>query len=271
MKFKLLIVVCIFFNLQFGGAQAAGVEAGSWGGKVRAGPGKEFAKIGSLKNGDPVILVESTKIFLDGYEWFKIIYNNNSVGYHWGGILCGFDIPISGTYSVCEFDNRTSSNQGRTMNHKWVRSKNGIVELAKMIQGGQNRNNVPLYLCRAEFNGGIHPGKLNLKKHKGCHISWGGTEYEISNPYNWEYAISELMTAQNQNWLPATGGAIPSGALKTGREAIIGEMVPFSLYTCRARIKGGTHPGKLRQAFGGCNVPYGGKEYTVIEYEVFIK
>ena len=73
-------------NFQLGNAQAAGMEAGSWGGKVRSGPGKEFTKIGSLNNGDPVTLIEGTKIFLDGYEWFKIIYDNNSVGYQWGEI-----------------------------------------------------------------------------------------------------------------------------------------------------------------------------------------
>jgi len=270
MNIKLITIVVFLLNFQLSGAQAAGMEAGSWGGKVRSGPGKEFAKIGSLSNGDPVILIESTNIFLDGYEWFKIIYGNNSIGYQWGGILCGFDIPISGTYSVCEFDKRNSSNQDRTMNYRWVKSKNGIVQLSKMIQGGQNRKNVPLYLCRAEFKGGIHPGKLNLKRHKGCHISWGGTEHEISSHYNWEYAISELTTPQNQNWQPANGGSIPSGALRTGREAIIGNEVPFSLYTCRAKMNGGTHPGKVRPEFGGCKIPYGGKEHTVYQYEVLI-
>ena len=253
-------------NFQLGNAQAAGMEAGSWGGKVRSGPGKEFTKIGSLNNGDPVTLIEGTKIFLDGYEWFKIIYDNNSVGYQWGGILCGFDKPIFGTYSVCKMDNRASSKQSRNTNYRWIRSKNGIVELSKMIQGGQNRNNVPLYLCRAKFNGGIHPGKLNLKRHKGCHISWGGTEHEISNLNNWEYAISETKILPNQNWQFTAGGAIPYAALQTGREAN-----GVYLYTCRAKMNGGMHPGKVRAEFGGCNIPYGGREYTVIEYDVLIK
>ena len=71
MNIKLIAIVIFFINFKIGGAQAAGMEAGSWGGKVRSGPGKEFAKIGSLSNGDPVILIESTNIFLDGYEYIS--------------------------------------------------------------------------------------------------------------------------------------------------------------------------------------------------------
>ena len=264
MKVKYVLVL-LFFYFQLGIANASGIEGGSWGGKVRSGPGKEFSQVGSLNNGDPVILIESTSIFLDGYEWFKIIYNNNSVGYQWGGILCGFEIKIAGTYSVCEKDNRDSSSLNRAVNYNWVSSSNGSVMLSKMIQGGQNRNNIPLFLCRAKFNGGIHPGKINLKKHKGCHIAWGGIEYEISNPTNWEYAISAANSLANQRWQTRSGGAIPSSAVKTGQEAN-----GVFLYTCRAKFNSGIHPGKIHSEFGGCNIPYGGREHTIFEYDVLV-
>ena len=100
------------------------------------------------------------------------------MGYQWGGILCGFDIPISGNYSVCDVDNRTRSSLIRNTDYTWVSSKNGIVELSKMILGGQNRNNVPLYLCRAEFNGGVHPGKIQ-PEFRGCNIPYGGKEHTV--------------------------------------------------------------------------------------------
>ena len=37
----------------------------------------------------------------------------------------------------------------------------------------------PLYICRAPFQGGLHPGKIR-SGWTACHISWGGTEHAIS-------------------------------------------------------------------------------------------
>ena len=37
-------------------------------------------------------------------------------------------------------------------------------------------NDKKLYICRVLYNGGIHPGKLDIEE-GGCSISWGGEEY----------------------------------------------------------------------------------------------
>src|ERR1700737_1880562 len=66
-------------------------------------------------------------------------------------------------------------------------------------------------------------------------------------------------------WIPASGGAIPSGAAENGREAN-GE----ALFVARANLNGGVHPGKVRGEFGAANIGFGGKEVKVTNYEVLM-
>jgi hypothetical protein len=75
--------------------------AGSWGGVVRAGPGMNFAKVTSLKEGDPVTVIENTGVAMNGYPWFKITYGGNKTGFHWGGIMCAVGAPREGLFEVC--------------------------------------------------------------------------------------------------------------------------------------------------------------------------
>ena len=53
--------------------------------------------------------------------------------------------------------------------------------------------------------------------------------------------------------MPASGGAVPEGAVAWGYEAN-GE----ALFVCRAYLNGGLHPGKVRGEFGAANIPCGG-------------
>lgn len=42
------------------------------------------------------------------------------------------------------------------------------------IEGGIDQNGaIPLYICRARYVNGVHPGKLRSGH---CHIGWGGDE-----------------------------------------------------------------------------------------------
>ncbi len=72
------------------------------------------------------------------------------------------------------------------------------------------------------------------------------------------------------NWLPgswvaASGGNAPPGSVPAGKEA---DGKP--LFVARAKCHGGLHPGKVRQEFGAANIPYGGNEIKVNDYEVFV-
>ena len=66
-------VVC-FILAPFSLAHASGLEAGSWGGKVRAGPGKNYDQIGSLQNGDPVVLLKRFDVASSEYPWFELTF-----------------------------------------------------------------------------------------------------------------------------------------------------------------------------------------------------
>lgn len=81
------------------------MEGASWGGSVRSGPGTEFGKIGSLKEGALVELEANTGVQMNGYPWFKITQFDSVggvtlSGYQWGGILCAFDAR-DGVHQTC--------------------------------------------------------------------------------------------------------------------------------------------------------------------------
>lgn len=65
-------------------AQTLPIEAGSWGGKVRSGPGTPHLQVASLQNGDAVTLIEQTDDVMNGYPWFRIRFGENQIGYQWG-------------------------------------------------------------------------------------------------------------------------------------------------------------------------------------------
>ena len=73
------------------------------------------------------------------------------------------------------------------------------------------------------------------------------------------------LPAHDLSWEKATGGAIPEGAIAFGNESS-GE----ALFVCRAEHAGGVHLGKIRAAFRGCNIPFGGKEIAKQNYEVLV-
>ena len=138
------------------GAKAFPIEAGSWGGKVRSGPGTNYKQIGSLKNGDVVQLLENTREMMDGYPWFKIQHGDGKVGYQHGSILCAYDQEMKGIYSICEIDNRpqkaseitsqaSSEIKGCSCGGK-VRSGPG----SNNKQIGSLSNGAPIYLLERE-------------------------------------------------------------------------------------------------------------------------
>ena len=79
--------------------------------------------------------------------------------------------------------------------------------------------------------------------------------------------LSTAVIAQNKNcikWVEASDGYIPRNAVVGGDED------GAKLYIARAFYKGGTHPGKIKEGWNGCNIGYGGKEITLRNYEVLV-
>jgi hypothetical protein len=55
---------------------------------VRSTPSVLGEKIAALPQGEPVIILENTGAFLDGFFWFKIEFSEGEQVYIWGALLC---------------------------------------------------------------------------------------------------------------------------------------------------------------------------------------
>ncbi|BDA85564.1 hypothetical protein Sa4125_31060 [Aureimonas sp. SA4125] len=76
-------------------------DAGSWGGVVRSGPGREYKRLTSLPEGARVTLLQDAGARENGFPWMKITYDGSKTGYQWGGILCSIDTPIPEVFETC--------------------------------------------------------------------------------------------------------------------------------------------------------------------------
>ena len=77
------------------------VEAGSWGGIVRNGPGQSHARVVTLREGERVTLLANTRVVWNDYPWFLIRFRDGQLGFMWGGILCSRGRQVEGTYQTC--------------------------------------------------------------------------------------------------------------------------------------------------------------------------
>lgn len=137
-------------------------------------------------------------------------------------------------------------------NAEWVSARNGDVPEGTLISG-QESNGEKLYECRANYKGGVHPGKVR-KAFGACNIGWGGKEVAIK-----QYETYVV-------WKRASNGEVPSTAIVGGSESD-----GTKIYICRGNYNGGVHPGKVRSEFGACNISWGGNEVKLNPYEVFVQ
>ncbi len=135
---------------------------------------------------------------------------------------------------------------------QWTKVVNGQTP-ASAMQGGSESNGTPLFIARADFQGGKHPGKAQRNANT-CFISWGGEEHSVGN--------YEVYTGKGR-WAKVIG-SIHSSAIKGGKD---GDGSP--LYIVRATINGTFHIGKARQS-GNAWIPYAGKELSIANFEVLM-
>ena len=144
-----------------------------------------------------------------------------------------------------------------TAQAEWIGSDGGHVPRGAVRAGREHApGGEALFICRARFKNGIHPGKVR-RGLGGCNVPWGGRENTVRS--------YEVLVGRGFGWRRARDGNIPLDAVLIGREN--GRDM---LFTCRANFKNGRHPGKVRPGLGGCNIPWGGREHTVREYQVLI-
>jgi len=138
----------------------------------------------------------------------------------------------------------------------WVFAASGSVPL-DAIQGGAEPDGTAVYICRAFFNNGVHPGRVRPGM-TGCDIGWGGSEHLIP--------FYQVLVPR---WVSADNGNIPPNAYSLGYEvpSVDGRQL---LYPCRGYLNGSLQPGKVRPGLPGCSVGWGGKEIFLNPYEVLI-
>lgn len=137
---------------------------------------------------------------------------------------------------------------------KWVEYPGSLP--TNVVYGGQE-NGVKLAICRCEYNGVKHAGKVVAGK---CNFGWGGMEvtraaFEVLiNPFNTELAWVVPTTPMSIN-------AVVSG-FEDGENMFVG----------KANYANGVHPGKVR--WNGerfvCEIGYGGKEVQLTDFKVLV-
>lgn len=133
----------------------------------------------------------------------------------------------------------------------WVAMHTGEPLPVDAVIGGSEFNpNAMFYVCRAQYRGGVHPGKYYGGN---CNISWAGRVVMMQN-----YEV--LVSARPLAWVESSHGIVPSHAIPGGSNH------SNTFYICQADYKNGTHPGKL--VGNNCHFSMGGAEFMTAYYNV---
>lgn len=135
---------------------------------------------------------------------------------------------------------------------EWIGMHTGAPLPVDAVVAGGEPSNGPFYVCRGNYHGGMHPGKLIRGT---CNISWGGTEVSMTH-----YEV--LVSRAPMHWVSGSYGNVPPGALEGGYEH------HNRLFICQADYHGGTHTGKLIGQ--NCNFGWGGREILTPYYRVLV-
>lgn len=136
----------------------------------------------------------------------------------------------------------------------WVPASGGYVP-PSAFPGGED-NGEPVYIIRANYQGGLIPGKL-IASHGTSYVPWGGQENPVSD--------YEVLCDFRGTWVASSGGSIPPNAVPGGQSE---EGEP--LYIGRVVHEGSLQVGKVQASHNVCYIPYGGQELGFQDYEVLV-
>ena len=161
-------------------------------------------------------------------------------------------LNIPGTNTVVTYHRPKHRNKHQQQPF-WIAMQPGEpVPTNAVIGGNQYNPNAMFYVCRANYRGGMHPGKYFRGN---CNISWGGREVVLQN-------FEMLISPKTLHWVSTNAGAIPHHAIPGGNEN------NQTLYICQADYENGTHTGKVIGR--NCNFGWGGKEIITPNYSVLV-
>ncbi|KAJ2487371.1 hypothetical protein IWW37_005267 [Coemansia sp. RSA 2050] len=153
-----------------------------------------------------------------------------------------------------------SGNNNSNRGLQWVSASDGFIP-DRAVQGGVEKDGAPLFVARAMYKGGLHPGKAGRHiENGGCAIGFGHKEVNVK-----EYQVlcgdaSQLRWVKQDGQLsikgfkPVEGGHEDSGEL---------------LYIAKTMTEGSQQLGKCAPHIKkGMSYPYGHKELTTENYMV---
>ena len=138
---------------------------------------------------------------------------------------------------------------------EWVAFRPGILG-PRLASAGTMPDGLPVYVCIAPYQGGIHPGLTGVWTDR-CHIGFAGREFP---------ATFFKVLSGRARWQRFDGGAAPPNAIEGGREAD-----GRALHVCRGGHQGAMLAGKYRAGFRGCNIGDGGGEITVAPFDILTR
>ncbi|KAG6879884.1 hypothetical protein C0992_010237 [Termitomyces sp. T32_za158] len=121
-------------------------------------------------------------------------------------------------------------------------------------------NGSPLFVGSALCENSVHPCKIGPHLQPFASIAFGGVE----EPHHGRFDLLPFVP-QTMEWVHASYGQMPPG-----RRPIEGgyELNGAKLYHGLALVNGVKVPGKTGEHLGACNVPFGGVEVAMTEYEI---
>jgi hypothetical protein len=211
-----------------------GVAAQAWIDSASGAPLPANAVAGGEENGHRLYVCRAS--YNGGVHPGKVVAGNCNIGF-------GGDEIVLQQYQVLVTDVSPHSFP------EWGAPKD---ELAGAFVGGRESSGSPLAVCRAAYNGGIHPGKV---VGDNCNIPYAHREIHVPQ-FEVLYWVEPWVSTRSGAPLPA-------------RAAIAGEENGAPVYTCRGSYSGGVHPGKV--VGDNCYIGFAGKEIILHEYQVMVR
>jgi len=136
---------------------------------------------------------------------------------------------------------------------KWEKVS-GKPDTKNAVIAGKSSQGENIYVARASYKNGLHPGKL---QNGACYISYGGKGLLFQ-----QYEILKNGAKVNYTW-ETWNGNIPENAFVGGNEN------GSDLYVCRAKYEGDLIPGKI--VSGNCNISWQTSEIVIEnDFEVLV-
>ncbi|XP_075156713.1 uncharacterized protein LOC142229992 [Haematobia irritans] len=136
----------------------------------------------------------------------------------------------------------------------WIPASNGVVP-PNAVSGGFDGSD-QLYVARAYHGSDLIPGKLH-PSHGCCYVPYGGEEHS--------HRDYEVLCNSYGRWIPCNGNGVPPNAIPGGRT---GNGEP--LYIGRVHHNGTMTVGKFHPSHRQCFIPYGGKEMSFNDFEIYV-